>query len=109
MKQFFYRIQDPNGLHARPAGQLATFAKRFTSDIRVGANGKEVDGKRLLALMSLGATHGTQLTFSIYGEDEEHAATALEVFLRAQNTDKKEQSSEEKAQNASRKDENGHE
>lgn len=87
MKQFFYRIQDPNGLHARPAGQLATFAKRFTSDIRVCANGKEADGKRLLALMSLGATHGTELAFSICGEDEENAATALEVFLRAQNTD----------------------
>jgi len=84
MKQFFYRIQDPNGLHARPAGQLATFAKRFSSDIRVSANGKEVDGKRLLSLMSLGASHGTQLAFSISGEDEENAATALEVYLRSQ-------------------------
>ena len=92
MKQFFYRIQDPNGLHARPAGQLATFAKRFTSDIRVCANGKEADGKRLLALMSLGATHGTELAFSICGEDEENAATALEVYLRAQNTDERAQS-----------------
>ena len=33
MKQFFYRIQDPNGLHARPAGQLATFAQRFSSGL----------------------------------------------------------------------------
>ena len=89
MKQFFYRIQDPNGLHARPAGQLATFAKRFSSDIRVLANGKEVDGKRLLALMSLGASHGTELSFSISGEDEEQAATALEIFLRSFSLDKK--------------------
>lgn len=86
MKQFFYRIQDPNGLHARPAGQLATFAKRFTSDIRVTANGKTADGKRLLSLMTLGATHGTELAFTITGEDEESAATALEVYLRSQNT-----------------------
>lgn len=86
MKEFFYRIQDPNGLHARPAGQLATFAKRFSSEIRVRANGKEADGKRLLSLMSLGATHGTELCFHITGEDEEHAQTALEVYLRSQNT-----------------------
>ena len=83
MKQFFYRIQDPNGLHARPAGQLATFAKRFTSDIRVTANGKEVDGKRLLSLMSLGASHGTELAFSISGTDEEKAAAELESYLRS--------------------------
>ena len=89
MKQFFYRIQDPNGLHARPAGQLAAFAKRFSSDIRVCANGKEVDGKRLLALMSLGATDGTELSFKISGEDEERAATSLEIHLRSSELDQK--------------------
>ena len=89
MKQFFYRIQDPNGLHARPAGQLATFAKRFSSEIRVSANGKEVDGKRLLALMSLGAVHGTELAITINGEDEEQAATSLEIQLRSLELEKK--------------------
>ncbi len=89
MKQFFYRIQDPNGLHARPAGQLATFAKRFSSEIRVSANGKEVDGKRLLALMSLGAVYGTELAFTINGEDEEQAATSLEIQLRSLELEKK--------------------
>ena len=84
MKQFTYRIEDPNGMHARPAGALATFAKRFVSDVRVSANGKEADGKRLLALMSLGAIFGTELTFVISGEDEVHAATELEAFCRAQ-------------------------
>lgn len=85
MKQFTYRIEDPNGMHARPAGALATFAKRFQSDIRVRAGEKEADGKRLLSLMSLGATHGTELTFAITGEDEETAAAELEAFLRQQN------------------------
>ena len=83
MKQFFYRVRDPNGLHARPAGQLATHAKRFTSSIQVDANGKSVDAKRLLALMSLGATYNTELKFTVCGEDEEHAATALEIYLRS--------------------------
>ena len=89
MKQFFFRVQDPNGLHARPAGQLATFAKRFSSDVRISANGKEVDAKRLLALMSLGAVHGTELRFTVTGEDEEAAVTALEVYCRSMNNDKK--------------------
>ena len=84
MQSFNHTIGCVGGLHARPAGQLATFAKRFSSDIRVKANGKEADGKRLLSLMSLGATHGTELCFCITGDDEEHAQTALEVYLRSQ-------------------------
>ena len=83
MKEFTYVIEDPNGLHARPAGKLATFAKQFASDIRVKTDSKEADGKRLLALMSLGATHGTALTFSISGNDEESACASLEEFCKA--------------------------
>lgn len=80
MKQFTYRIQDPSGLHARPAGALATFSKQFSADVRVSANGKEADAKRLLALMTLGAVTGTELVFSVTGEDEERAAVELERF-----------------------------
>lgn len=82
MKQFTYRIQDPSGLHARPAGALATFAKQFSADVRISANGKDADAKRLLALMTLGAVTGTELVFSVTGEDEERAAAELEQFCR---------------------------
>lgn len=83
MKQFTYRIQDPSGLHARPAGALATFAKQFAADVRVSANGKDADAKRLLALMSLGAVRGTELAFTVTGEDEERATAELEAFCIA--------------------------
>ncbi|MBE6554086.1 MAG: HPr family phosphocarrier protein [Ruminococcaceae bacterium] len=82
MKQFTYRIEDQNGLHARPAGQLANFAKQFQSNIRVKAAQKEADAKRLLSLMSLGAVFGTELLFCVEGEDENAAAVALENFCK---------------------------
>ena len=82
MKSFTYQIEDKNGMHARPAGKLATYAKQFSSDICVKANEKKADGKRLLALMSLGATQGTELMFEINGEDEEKACDALQKFCR---------------------------
>ena len=82
MKTFTYRLEDQNGMHARPAGMLATFAKHFESDIAVEANGKRADGKRLLSLMSLGAVCGTELCFTINGKDEEDAAMQLERFCR---------------------------
>ena len=80
MKEFTYTIKDKNGLHARPAGKLATFAKQFSDDIRVRCNEKEADCKRLLSLMSLGAVCGSTLYFSITGDDEEAAARALEQY-----------------------------
>ncbi len=84
MKEFTYTIADKDGMHARPAGRLATCAKQFASDISVKANGKTADGKRLISLMMLGAVLGTTLTFTITGEDEERAARELEAFCRTQ-------------------------
>ena len=82
MKEFTYQIEDPNGMHARPAGKLATFAKQFSSSVRVSAGEKEADGKRLLALMSLGATRGTVLHFVLEGDDEATACRELETYCR---------------------------
>lgn len=84
MKQFSYQIEDPNGMHARPAGALATFAKRFAADVRVTLGEKEADAKRLLSLMGLGATQGSSLLFSITGEDEDRAANEISAFCRDQ-------------------------
>ena len=82
MKEITYCIADKNGMHARPAGAFAGIAKRFQSKIRVFANGKEADGKRLLALMTLGAVCNTLLTVQIEGEDEVPAAQALDAFFK---------------------------
>lgn len=80
MKKFVYKLEAENGLHARPAGALATYARGFKSNIRVSALGKEADAKRLLSLMSLGATYGTELSFEIEGEDEENAYIKLKEY-----------------------------
>ncbi len=82
MKEFTYTVEDPNGMHARPAGRLATFAKQFSSQIRIRSGEREADAKRLLSLMSLGAVHGSTLFFFVTGDDEDEAGTALEKFCR---------------------------
>lgn len=80
MKEFTYRVGDTVGLHARPAGELVSFSKRYSSDIRVKKGTKEADCKRLISVMGLGAKYGDELSFSISGEDEEKAAAELEKF-----------------------------
>lgn len=82
MREFFYTVEDPNGMHARPAGRLATFAKQFDAEIRVFYNEKEADAKRLLSLMSLGAVSGSVLRFCVTGTDEEETAESLLRFCK---------------------------
>lgn len=80
MKEFLYTVTDPNGIHARPAGKLATFAKQFDSSVHVYYGEKEADAKRLLSIMSLGAVCGGSLRFVIAGKDEESARESLLSF-----------------------------
>ena len=84
MKTISYVIQDPLGLHARPAGQLAKAAMTWKDcDIKITANDKTVDAKRIMGVMQLGAKGGNTLTLTISGGEEGKAAAALEEFLKA--------------------------
>ena len=53
MKQFTYVIQDPLGIHARPAGLLVKLAKQYTSAITIEKNGKTCDMRKLMAVMGI--------------------------------------------------------
>ena len=50
MKEFQYTITDPEGIHARPAGELVKAAKAFTSSIKIVKDGKKATAKRFLRL-----------------------------------------------------------
>lgn len=83
MKEFTYVIKDEIGIHARPAGMLAKLAKSFTSKVTLTANGKSVDASKLMAVMGLGAKHGTEVVLQAEGADEEAAIAKLEEFMTA--------------------------
>lgn len=82
MIELTYKIKGKNGLHARPAGKLVTLAKAFKSDIKIKKGEKTADAKRLLSIMSLGATYDTELTFIINGTDEKEASEGLTGLLK---------------------------
>ena len=81
MEQFAFIIKDKNGMHARPAGALANCAKKYKSDIKIYKNEKEANAKRLLSLMSLGATYNTEIIIKIEGEDEKEALIDIKKVL----------------------------
>lgn len=84
MKQFTYTIKDPVGLHARPAGMLAKFAKGLDSTITITkADGsKSAEAKKLMAVMGLGIKTGETVTVTVEGGNEDANAAAMEQFFK---------------------------
>ena len=84
MKQFTYTIKDPVGLHARPAGMLAKFAKGLDSTVTItkGDGSKSAEAKKLMAVMGLGVKTGETVTVTIEGGNEDANAAAMEQFFK---------------------------
>lgn len=70
MIAFDYTIQDPLGLHARPAGKFVKSAQECSSKVSITLNGKTADAKRLFGVMSLCAKKGDDITVQVEGEKE---------------------------------------
>mgnify|MGYP000227014683 CR=1 FL=1 len=82
MKQIELVIQNPTGLHARPAKVLVTLAKQFKSEIRLLFGEKNVNAKSMVSVLTLGAVSGSAITVQVHGEDEDAALAELESAIR---------------------------
>jgi phosphocarrier protein len=74
-------IQNKLGIHARPAAQFVKIANRFSCEVRVEKDSEEVDGKSIMGLMMLAAGHGSIITVTTEGADEEAAMAALSDLI----------------------------
>ena len=74
-------IANKLGLHARAAARLVQLASSFGSEIKVGRNGKEVNGKSIMGVMMLAASRGSPIEIVASGEDEEQAVCSLEELI----------------------------
>jgi len=71
------QIRNRLGLHARAAARFVHSANRFKARVTLTRGSKSMDGKSILGILLLAASHGTQLTVSAEGEDEKEAVAAL--------------------------------
>ncbi len=81
MQSIKVKISNDTGLHARPATLLVKKASSFKSDISIEANGKKVNAKSLIGILSLGATKDTEVTIITSGDDEVEAASELAKLI----------------------------
>jgi phosphocarrier protein len=82
-----FTVQSPLGLHARPAGRLASLAGRFDSEISLGRGDEWVSGSSVLSILCLAATQGTVLRVRAVGADAEQAVIELGVLIESHGDD----------------------
>ena len=82
MKEFTYTITDPEGIHARPAGELVKAAKAFESAIKLNKEGKSADCKRVFGIMGLAVKQGQTVTVTVEGSDGKQQHRQWRISLR---------------------------
>ena len=70
------------GLQARPAALFVQEANRFASDVFLEKDGKKVNAKSIMGLMSLAVNSGADVTIIADGSDEEEAIEALTRYVQ---------------------------
>ena len=65
------------GLHARAAARFVHTASSFASRISVRKGDRLVDGKSIMGLLLLAASHGSVIDITADGPDEAEASKAL--------------------------------
>lgn len=74
-------IQSAEGLHARPASQLAGKAQGFKSETLLVHGEKEINAKSIMHILSGGITGGIDITVRCNGDDEAEALEAIVNFV----------------------------
>ncbi len=81
MKELDIVIENPTGLHARPAKVFVNAAKQFKSNIRVHHGAKKANAKSLISMLTLGVEQGSAIHITIDGEDEDEAFGELQAII----------------------------
>jgi phosphotransferase system HPr (HPr) family protein len=72
------------GLHARPAALFVQTAKKFSSSVKVRnltTNGKTVDAKSIIMVLTLGVLKDHEILIEADGADEGSAIAALQSLI----------------------------
>jgi phosphocarrier protein HPr len=76
-------VQNEQGFHARPAEMFARMALKFDAEVTVVRDGRRLDGKSIIDLLTMGATQGTELTIEATGNQAAEAVEALAELVES--------------------------
>ncbi len=81
MKELFYVVTLPHGLHARPAAKLAEIASDASSLVTITKGDRSCNAKNVLQILKLDVMKDQKITISIEGEDEEKIAEQIDALM----------------------------
>ena len=81
MKQKAVTIKLKQGMEARPVAMLVQVASRHSSSVYLEAEGKKVNAKSIMGMMSLGLDRGEMVTVIADGPHEEEAVAHIAEYL----------------------------
>ncbi|MCK9523659.1 MAG: HPr family phosphocarrier protein [Proteobacteria bacterium] len=70
------------GLHARAATLLVQTASRFSADLYISRDGRQINGKSIMGVLLLTAGKGTELDIQAVGEDCRELIAAIEELVK---------------------------
>lgn len=81
MVEKIYTVTAETGIHARPATVLVQSASKYNADVSLEYNGKNVNLKSIMGVMSLGIPQGSHIKIIAAGADEDEALIGIEETL----------------------------
>lgn len=68
-------------LEARPIAMLVQVASQYDSTVYLETEGRRINAKSIMGMMSLAASLGTEIRIITDGSDEEQAMACMEAYL----------------------------
>ncbi len=75
------KIQLNGGLETRPVAMLVQVASQHESSVYIMSEGRKVNAKSIMGMMSLALDTGESVTVSADGKDEQQAIQSIEEYL----------------------------
>jgi phosphotransferase system HPr (HPr) family protein len=81
MRSVKIKLNNIDGLHARPASRLVGLCHQLVSSIMISVQEATANGKNITEVLGLGAEMGNILIIEINGIDEARAEKAIKDFF----------------------------
>ena len=75
------KLQLDGQLEARPIAMLVQVASQYDSTVYLETEGRRINAKSIMGMMSLASSLGTEIRIITDGSDEEQAMAGMEAYL----------------------------
>lgn len=76
-------VENEGGLHARPSTMIVQHCNRYSSEIHLEYEGKKINARSIMGILTLGISRGKSLTAYAKGRDAKEAVDGLKLLFES--------------------------